>query len=247
MHEVKKWGLAILLAVLITVSSFSSAFAVSSASSPNYKVTEMQLGAGSALLNCSDQYCSHPIIGDGSDGTSSTSTAGSSLQFDPLSTAEPLLEVIVESGESNLGVLTTDKTATKTTVVKVRNYLSGGYIMQVAGSAPKYAGHSLSTPSTPIASMPGTEQFAMNIVANTTPAVGANPVQVPSNGTSFGFAEPGYDTPNLFKYVNGDVIGRSLSETGETDYTISMIINVSSGTPSGRYYGDFSVVVAPVY
>lgn len=237
-------GLGILLVVLMTTSSFSAAFAISSASSTNYKVTEMQLGAGSALLNCSDQYCSHPMIGNGSDGQSSQV---GSVQFDPLSTAEPLLEVIVESGESNLGVLTTDKTATKTTIVKVRNYMSGGYVMQVTGDAPKFAGHMLSTPSTPIASMPGTEQFAMNTVANTTPAVGANPLQVPSSSTSFGFAEPGYDKPNLFKYVNGDVVGRSLSETGETDYTLSMIINVSSGTPSGRYYGDFSVVVIPVY
>ena len=132
-------------------------------------------------------------------------------------------------------------------IVKVRNYLSGGYIMQIVGNTPNYGNYFLDAMENGGASSPGTEQFALNLAANTSPTVGASAVQVPSEEFAFGIVEPGYDTPNIFKYNSGDVVARSLSETGRTDYTISMIVNVASSTPSGRYSGDFAVVIIPAF
>jgi hypothetical protein len=161
--------------------------------------------------------------------------------------SDPLLEVIVDPGVSNLGTLTAEQTAYKTSIVRVRSYLSNGYILQVFGNPPKYGGHTLSTPSTPSSSVPGTEQFGINAALNTTPSVGADAVQVPSNETSFGVVNDDYKIPNKFKYVNGGEVARSLTESGQTDYTISMIVNISNATPAGHYSGDFSVVVTPFY
>jgi hypothetical protein len=70
---------------------------------------------------------------------------------------------------------------------------------------------------------------------------------VPSTQTSFGQAADDYAVPNLFKYVSGDVVAYSDSESGRTDYTISMIVNVAGSTPAGQFTGEYSAVVIPVY
>lgn len=235
-----------LLALGITLIGASSAFAVTS-SSPNYQMTEGEFNAGSMLDSCSGQYCAQASIGDMTVGGKSTSgTSSASFGSIPAS-SDPMLEVIVDGGQSDLGVLSTESTATKTMIVRVRNYLSDGYMLQIVGTPPKYGDHTLGTPSTPTAATPGTEQFGINAVANTTPSVGANPLQVPSGETSFGVVQTDYATPNLFKYANEDVVARSDSESGRTDYTISMIVNVANSTPAGHYSGDFSAIVTPVY
>ncbi len=232
--------------MLVLVGGSTATFAVSSTSnSENYEMTEMQFGAGSSLESCSESYCARASIGDIAGGISKAGE--SSAAFGPITPEEPLLEVIVDPGDSNLGVLTTEKTATKTTTVRIRSYLSEGYTLQLTGTPPKYKDHTLATPTTPTESRPGTEQFGINVAANTSPQVGTNPVQVPSDQISFGQAMPDYMTPNFFKYVSGDVIARSQTESGRTDYTISMIVNVSNKTPAGNFNGEFSAVVIPVY
>lgn len=235
----------VLVAILIATGFAPVALATTS-KSDNYQMVETQFGATSNQESCSGEYCARASIGDMSAGGSSSGSYTAS--FDPIAAdSEPLLEVIVSPGESNLGVLTTEKTASKTTIVKVRNYLSDGYTLQMIGDPPQYEGHSLHAPSSPTASTPGREQFAINLADNTTPQVGASPVQVPSEQTSFGVVMEDYRTPNLFMYSSGDVIARSDSQSGQTDYTISMIVNVSNSTPAGHFVGDFSAVVIPVY
>lgn len=233
-----------LLAASIVIGGAGTAFAVTS-SSNNYRLDESQFNAGSLEENCSDQFCARTSIGnlavgDSEDGTSTAS-------FGPVTPDEPMLEVIVDPGESNLGILDTEHTANKTMIVRIRNYLSNGYTLQITGDPPKYSNHTLATPSSPTAASPGTEQFALNAADNTTPNIGSDPEQVPSGAFSFGIVENDYDNPDLFKYTSGDVVARSLSSSGRTDYTISMIVNISNSTPAGRYVGDFSAVVIPIY
>ncbi|MCA9327635.1 hypothetical protein KDA14_03855 [Candidatus Saccharibacteria bacterium] len=239
-----KYSRMLLLAALIVVGGAGTALAQSSTSS-NYKVTETQFGSGSTQQQCSASYCTKTSIGDMGNGSSSS--AGGSAQFGSITPDEPLLEVIIEPGVSFLGDLSSTQTATKTTIVKVRSYLSNGYFIQVTGDPPKYGNHTLSTPSSPTASQVGSEQFGINVVANSSPNVGANPVQVPSGQYSFGEAYTGYNTANLFKYNSGDTVARSTVASGQTEYTISMIVNISNLTPSGHYSGDFSAVVVPAY
>lgn len=228
---------------LISASATGTALAQTS-SSPTYKVTESEFGATSLQQNCSGQYCAKASIGDmtgASNATSGTAT------FEPVQGSEPRLEVIVEPGASHLGTLTAETTATKTTTVRISNYLGGGYALLIEGSPPKFGNHTLSAPASPTASTPGTEQFAINAAANTVPSVGAGPQQVPSGPVTFGVVEDDYQAPNLFAFTSGDVVARSDAESGRTDYTISMIINVANSTPAGHYSSDFSAVVVPVY
>lgn len=218
--------------------------AAETSSSTNYKVTETEFGSSSNNEVCHGQYCSRTSLGDIVAGTSGTA------MFGPITPDIPTLEVIVEPGPgpSHLGVLTTDQTATRTMKVKVRSYLSNGYFLQITGSAPTYAGHSLETPTTPTASTPGSEQFGINVVANTVPTTfGANPVQTPNSEFSYGEVMSDYATPNHYMYQPGSTVARSNVQSGQTDYTISMIVNVSDKTPAGHYVSDFSAVVVAMY
>lgn len=211
-------------------------------SSPNYQITETHFNNGTTTDSCSGNYCAQATLGD-----MSRTVGKSSAAFDPKPEDEPVLEVIIDPGESNLGVLTTEHTATKTVIIRIRNNLSEGYILQLIGDAPKFGGYTLKTSQTPIASAPGTEQFGINVVANTTPLIGAAPAQVPGGNGIFGDAMDGYNTPNLFKFVSGDVIAKSTKSEGRTDYTISMIVNISNTTPAGKYTSDFAALVIPTY
>ena len=235
-------GVLLLVAIFsLTLTGTQAAYAVTS-SSPHYQLSETQFGGSTTSEGCSDKYCAKASIGD-----SSTGAGTSSASFDEVEPEKPVLEVIVDPGESNLGVLTTEHTATKTLVVRVKNNLSEGYIVQIIGAAPKFGQHSLHTTTTPAPSKPGVEQFGINVVANTTPIVGAAPAQVPGGQGIFGDAADGYNTANMFKYVSGDIVARSTQSSGRTDYTVSMVVNISNNTPPGRYVGDFAAVVIPTY
>lgn len=233
----------LLLAVAIAVCGAPAVFAETS-NSTHYQLNDSSFTAGSAKQTCSTSYCSQTSIGAAGGDTASASYKTS---FGPVTESQPELQVIVDPGTSDLGVLTTERTATKTTSVKILTYLSSGYMLQIVGNPPKYANHTLATPSTPTASTQGVEQFGINAVANTTPNVGANLVQVPSGSFSFGVVNSNYNTANQFMYNSGDVVAHSSSASGETDYTISFIVNISNDTPAGHYQGDFSAVVIPVY
>ena len=241
--RLRRWGVGLGIGVL-ALSTGVPVFALTS-SSENYQMTEIEFGGGSNLESCSEEYCARTSIGDVESGR--TTAGESTAEFGEITEDEPLLEVIVDPGDSDLGILTTERTATKTSVIRVRNYESSGYILQLAGDPPQFEGHTLKTPSLPTSSMPGTEQFAINLAANTLPEIGAAPTQVPSIETSLGQATDTYSTPNLFAHNPGDVIGRSQRESGRTDYTISMIINIANSTPAGHYTGDFAAMVVPVY
>jgi len=214
-------------------------------SSTHYQVDQTQFGSASTSNTCSSGYCAETSIGDPVAGQTGSSTKTASLGS--VTGSEPRLEVVIEPGSSNLGVLTTTTTASKTTTIQVLNYLSHGYTLQIVGGAPTYGDHTLATPSTPTASAAGTEQFGINLALNTSPSVGAAPVQDPSSSTSFGVVNTSYNTPNLFMYSSGDVVAHSDSASGTTEYTVSMIVNISNDTPAGHYSGDFSAIVVPVY
>ena len=249
MRKRSLWGygagtLSLALIAIGTAVGFtaSTAFAVDS-SSNNYQITEWQFGSGGSLDSCSEEYCAQATIGEQDAPSSATAP-----DFAEVKTDEPALEVIIVPGESNLGTLSTERTATKTTEVKIRNNFEGGYSLQVVGDAPKYGDHILNTPATPTDSRMGTEQFGINLTINTIPGVGALPVQIQNEeGEENIFGEPteNYRTANKFMYQNGGVIAQSVMEKGQTHYTISMIVNIANTTPAGHYSGDLALYIVP--
>lgn len=202
--------------------------------STNYSVNEVFFGTGGQLNACSTNYCSKQAAGE--TGVGNTSSTNYQAQAGFNTERQPSLEFIVNATTINLGVLTAGTTKTATSTFSVKSYLSSGYVVQTASPGPTNSGYQLSQLASPTASNSSVEQFGINLVANTSPTTfGANPAQNPSAAFGFGTAASGYNTPNQYKYVNGDTVAQSLKSSGETDYTISYIFNTTALTPGGTY------------
>jgi len=236
-------GQILALALVLCMGCMGSATA-SQSSSPNYQVDQTQFGSGSSLNDCSSDYCAKTAVGDAVVG--GASSANFAATFGSNTTDEPLLEVIVGGGNQDMGTLDITHTGTATSLIRVRSYFSNGYVMQITGTPPSQGVHALTALSTPTTSHQGAEQFGINLANNTSPDIGSGPTQVLA-GQSVGQVASDYSGADLFKYVDGDVVASSDTSSSETDYTMSMIINVSNVTPGGRYNGVFSAVVVPLY
>ncbi len=204
--------------------------------SPNFRVDEIFIGGGGELDACSDEYCADQSIG----GTAVGGTSSENFQTDGGfgTPGEPFIEVSVSNYLIDLGVLNTSGTAAASANFRVINYLTDGYVVKIYGATPTNssgAQHALTALNSPSLSQPGTEQFGINLVANSNPGIGANPSLSPDETFSFGEAAPGYNTEDHFKFVSGDIIAQSERDSGETGYTISIIANISNATPGGQY------------
>ena len=211
--------------------------------SNNYQFDETDLGGGGLNQSSSTNYKSVLSVGDNAVGDSSS--ANYTTQAGSQTTPDPSLTFIINSGAVNFGTFSPSLAATATSSFSIINYTSYGYIVQVTGAAPTNGSHTISSMTSPGPSTNGTEQFGINLVANTSPAsVGANPVQAIFGA---GVAANGYNTPNTYQYNNGDTIATAPKSSGQTTFTISYIVNVNSRTPGGQYTSNQTIVVTGTY
>jgi len=106
----------------------------------------------------------------------------------------------------------------------------GGYVVTINGNTLTAGNRTISALTTPSANTPGVAQFGLNLRANTSPANGQD-----SFGAGIGTVAPDYDTPDLFKFVNGDVVASAVTGTLFNTYTATYIVNVPSDQASGVY------------
>lgn len=220
--------------------------------SPNYQVNEVFMGAGGELNACSASYCAKQSAGEIAAGNTAGNAFRAQAGFN--TDREPYLAFSVAGSSTDLGTLSTLGTATTTGTFAVKTYLSGGYVITAASNGPTSNGvaHTMASPNTPTPSVVGTEQFGLNLVENTTGCgaptdFGANPVQVPDNTFSFGEVDGDYDNCGEFMYLKGDTIASSSRSSGETDFTVSFIYNISPVTPNGEYVYNGTFVATSTY
>lgn len=237
-------GLFLFISVLVGFSATVFAQHVS----PSYQVEETQFGAGGELDASSPSYKAQSSLGSlGVDPTTGTLYKAYSGFLTP---NEPFLEMTVTTSLVNLGTLDTATAKTGTANFSVRAYTNSGYTVTTVSSPPTAAGgFTLSPMTSQGASAAGTEQFGINLRANTSPATfGADPSPQPDSSFADGQAATGYSTVNQYKYNTGDVIANSnTSGWGLTIFTISYIANINSITEAGSYSMDHDLVVIPVY
>lgn len=230
--------------VALFVLLFAPVVSAAESSSSNYSVDRTFFGAGGDLNACSGQYCAKQAAGEIAAGNIAGSAFRANAGFNV--EREPYLAFSVAGGPEDLGYLSTASMAHTEGTFAVKTYLANGYVVRVVSDPPTNTSnpaHKIDGLATPTAPTPGTEQFGINLVENTTlcgmPAdFGAPPVQVPDNTFSFGAVAADYGTCGLFKYVKGDPIAYSNRSTGETDFTVSFIYNIDDQTADGEY--DFS-------
>jgi hypothetical protein len=222
--------------------------------STNFRIDESFVGPGGQLESNSTNYKTAPggqAVGNGAAGGAGGNESSSTnygAKAGSQTTDDPSLTCSVSSSSISFGALSTGATATGTATFNVLNYTAYGYIVQIIGNTPNSGAHNLTAMSSNAASATGTEQFGINLVANTSPATfGANPVQVPSGSFSYGAAATNYNTANSYRYVSGETIASATKTSGETDYTISYIVNVATTTAGGSYSGNQSLVCIGTY
>lgn len=227
-----------LISILLPINTYAA-----QSQGTSYQVNEVFFGAGGALHNCGTTYCAKESIGETTVGNTKGTTYQAQGGFN--TNRFPFLQFIVNGTSTDLGGLSTGSATTTTATFSVKTYLASSYQVVTVSTPPKNNAYTMHALSSATASSPGTEQFGINLVANTSPTVGANAVQVPSSSFSFGSAVAGYNTTNLFKYNQGDVIASSNKSSGETDYTISYLYNISVLTPGGFYsFNDILVATS---
>ncbi len=252
-----KWrrgALAVGSIVSVLVFALNPCAYAAQSNSANYQVNEVFMGSGGELHACGSQYCSKQSAGEIAAGNMAGTAFKAHGGFN--TDREPYLAFSVAGGSTDIGTLSTIGTATTTATFAVKTYLASGYVVQFASDPPTSNGipHVMNALPTPTASSVGTEQFGINLVENqtscTTPApanFGADPVQVPDNTFSFGTVDPDYNTCGKFMYQKGDTIASSNRSSGETDYTVSFIYNISPTTPDGQYVYNGTLVATSTY
>lgn len=234
---------------------FSCAFggwaAAQQSASTHYSVNEVFFGSGGALNDCSTTYCAKESLGETGVGTTKSPSYQAHAGFN--TDRQPYIQVNVNAANINLGTLTPGTPATATATFSVKTYLASGYTVTTQSPGPASGSYVLNLLTTPTASAPNTEQFGINLAANNScgnglPAsLGANPVQVPSSAFSFGTVPASYNQACKFMYKNGDTIAQSSSSSGETDYTISYLFNITNTTRAGTYTMDDVLVATSTY
>lgn len=76
----------------------------------------------------------------------------------------------------------------------------------------------------------GASQFGLNLRANNSPTIGIDPF-----GPGFSSATAGYNTPNIFRFVDGEALTNSSTSTDFKLFTASYIINVPPNQTPGVY------------
>ncbi len=233
---------------LIFVMMFSGTARADSSSSTNYKVDQTFFGSGGELDAASANYRAKQTLGELGVGLTESASYRAYAGFN--TTDEPYIEFFVNADTLDLGYLDPAQARTTAGTFYIRAWQTSGYVIQTVSEPPtntKGNNHLLTPLTAGGTSSPGTEQFGINLVDNSSPNVGSNPVQVPDSSFSFGQAAAGYNTPNQFKYNVGDTVALSTQSTSITIYTISFLYNISVATPSGAYVFNHDLVAFAKY
>jgi hypothetical protein len=262
----RRWSRQLIVPVLVALGLSGAASATlgdPSSSSTSYRVVEGEIGGNGQFTSGSTSYNINPNVDDGGSSLGETTVGNSSstsyqTNSGFTTTAQPGLTMVVNTGNVSLGTLSTVTANTATATFSVINYTSNGYMVQIIGTPPSNSGHALTALATDTASSNGTEQFGINLRANTSPvSVGADPVQTPSSTFSYGVAGDGitgtfgitrpYTIPNSYRYASGETIASAPKSSGQTDYTLSFMANKAALTPGGAYSGSMSIVATGTY
>ena len=238
--KVRRGALLGLVACFMAVVVYSD---VDAQQSTNYRFEETAIGTNSLLESGSTNFQIQSATGDLSVGNAASTNY--QIETGTQTTNDPNLSFALVDASAGFGSFSSTAAATATASFVVTNYTSYGYIVQVEGAPPSNGSHQIDPILTSDTSQVGTEQFGINLVANTSPSsVGSNP----DNGISgFGEIATGYDTPNQYQFNSGDTIAQAPKSSGETIYTITYLVNVEALTPGGQYSSNQTLVVVGTY
>lgn len=132
---------------------------------------------------------------------------------------------------TDMGELAADSTLTAQSQMAVGTNATAGFAITVNGGPPAAGTNVIDAPAVPTTSAKGTNQFGINLVENTIPTVGSDPVGTWANA----IPSPDYSIPNQYKFVDGDVLAYSLNVSLMKKFTVSYIFNSRENLRAGVY------------
>lgn len=211
-------------------------------SSDNYKVWLDTLSAGGGQVESTNGNFSIETDISGQTNTSSQSNNfRQNVGFVSIG-GEPTVGFNVQTVLLNFGELSTKSTAYASHTFAAYTNAKEGYTVRVFGQ-PLNNGEYTLTPIGELSadSVPGTEQFGLNLVANTVPDIGANPQG------GIGSAYTGYNVANKYAYSDGAIIAYATSYSFQTNFTVSVIVNIADDSPAGNYQTLLTYEFIPVF
>ena len=145
-----------------------------------------------------------------------------------------------ETYYTDMGELDPSTTLTTQSQMAVGTNATGGFAITVYGSPPTAGTNVVNAATLPTESLPGTDQFGINLVENTAPAIGANPEGDWINA----LPTSDYSVPSKYKYISGDVVASSPNVSLMKKFTVSYIFNTSPSLRAGVYTTTINFVAS---
>lgn len=135
----------------------------------------------------------------------------------------------------DMGTFTPSATSTGTSVMGASTNAGSGYVITVNGTTMQSGANNIAACSSGCAQPAGvgSSQFGTNVVANTTPSVGAD--VTPTGAGYGGAAAANYNTANTFRFVSGETVASSSTVSNLQRFTNSYIVNVAGSQAAGVY------------
>lgn len=161
-------------------------------------------------------------------GVVATSTAG---QITVNASVDETLTFTLSSATVSLGTLTSSSTGANTSALTVATNANAGYSVGYNGTTLTSGLNTIDAMAVSAASTQNSKQFGINMMANTTPAIGSD-----ISGAGTGVISAGYGVADQFKFnTSGEVIATATGPTNANTFTTSYIANIDDITAAGLY------------
>ncbi|MFA6322723.1 MAG: hypothetical protein WCX71_04590 [Candidatus Buchananbacteria bacterium] len=225
-----------ILCLILLVAAFSFFpldFIFARMESSSYVIWADVFNSGGTEDGSSSNYKLQDSVGEGVilSSTSTSDTYGIKAGFREM---YPDAYIIFSLGNTSLdlGTLSISQPKTASHTMTIETNATNGFSITMTGNSLGSGANDInSIGATPAASIVGYEQFGINLVTNSSPAVGANP----SGTAPIGSAANHYNQSNYFAFQSGNTVATSSVAINQTVFTVSYLANMASNSVSGSY------------
>jgi hypothetical protein len=150
------------------------------------------------------------------------------------------VEIDCSNGSGNsldMGVFSNAHASYGTSQFSVATNDVNGYAVYILGTTLTSGNNVITALTTPSGSVPGIQQFGLNLRQNTIPPVGED-----AAGAGVGTPTANYGLANQYMFVPGDMIATSILPTDYTRMTASYIANIPKSQAAGIYSSTMTYV-----
>lgn len=137
----------------------------------------------------------------------------------------------------NFGDLSSSTTGSADSQLLTATNAENGFTIRIEGTTMTSGNNVINAMAARDVSRPGVSQFGVNLVKNTTPAVGDDP-----QGSGSAVPDPAYSQPDWYQFIPDSVIASATAPDEYKQFTASYIINISNNQPPGVYASTLTYV-----